>query len=158
MRADVPGLFFGFPFVASSGDDTPSPEFANQDPPQAIIPAVAKIQAHSAPLGMHFYRGAMFPEAYRNVAFVAEHGSWNRSEPVGYRVSMFAFDDDGVLLSQGVFAAGWLQGGSAWGRPVDIEELSDGSLLISDDFCRRSLPHQLRSLGAVVWASGRQLS
>jgi glucose/arabinose dehydrogenase len=134
LRAPEPGLFFGFPFVASSGDSTPSPAFAGRDMPQEMTPAVAKIQAHSAPLGMHFYRGEQFPEEYRNVAFVAEHGSWNRSEPVGYQVSLFAFDEKGELLRQEVFATGWLQRGRPWGRPVDIDELSDGSLLVSDDF------------------------
>ena len=134
LHAPEPGLFFGFPFVASSGGDTPGPGFANRPMPQPMTPAVAKIQAHSAPLGMHFYRGEMFPAEYRHVAFVAEHGSWNRSEPVGYRVSMFWFDGAGTLLSEGVFISGWLQGGRPWGRPVDIDELSDGSLLISDDF------------------------
>lgn len=133
LRADKAGLYYGFPYVASSGDDTPSPDFVGQEPPEDIVPAVAKIQAHSAPLGIHFYQGDMFPESYRNVAFVAEHGSWNRSEPVGYQVSMFVFSDDGELLSQSVFALGWLQDGQAWGRPVDIAELSDGSLLVSDD-------------------------
>jgi glucose/arabinose dehydrogenase len=133
LRAPEARLYFGFPYVASSGDDTPSPDFANKEPPQDITAAVAKIQAHSAPLGIHFYRGDMFPETYKNVAFVAEHGSWNRSEPVGYQVSMFRFSDEGELLEQAVFASGWLQEGRAWGRPVDIKELADGSLLISDD-------------------------
>ncbi len=134
LRAPEPGLFFGFPYMASSGDTTPSPAFAGREMPREMTPAVAKIQAHSAPLGIHFYRGEQFPAQYRNVAFVAEHGSWNRSEPVGYQVSLFAFDEEGKLLRQEVFAKGWLQGGRPWGRPVDIDELSDGSLLVSDDF------------------------
>lgn len=91
-------------------------------------------QAHSAPLGIHFYRGEMFPEPYRNGAFVARHGSWNRTVPVGYDIVFVRFDEAGDPVSQEVFASGWLVRGSAWGRPVDIKELPDGSLLVSDDF------------------------
>jgi glucose/arabinose dehydrogenase len=81
---------------------------------------------------MRFYTGRMFPERYRNGIFIAEHGSWNRSTPIGYRVTF-------VPMANGrpgpfeVFAEGWLQGSSAWGRPVDVLVMPDGALLVSDD-------------------------
>ncbi|MCZ6860953.1 MAG: hypothetical protein O7I42_11880 [Alphaproteobacteria bacterium] len=75
----------------------------------------------------------MFPEEYRGDAFVAQHGSWNRSDPFGYRILRVRFDQEGRPVSKAVFAYGWLQDEEAWGRPVDIKELDDGSLLVSDD-------------------------
>jgi len=89
--------------------------------------------AHVAALGIHFYRGSMFPPEYRGDAFVAQHGSWNRTVPDGYRVMRIRFDADGKPVGKEIFADGWLVAGSAWGRPVDIKELPDGSLLVSDD-------------------------
>ena len=82
---------------------------------------------------MAFYTGNMFPETYQNAAFIAEHGSWNRSEPIGYRVVVARFDDAGPLLGTDIFAEGWLDGEESWGRPVDVEPLPDGSILVSDD-------------------------
>lgn len=134
IRADRPGLFFGLPYVATAGGKVRSPGYENKQPPMPITPAVAEFQAHSAPLGLHLYRGKAFPEAYRNGAFVARHGSWNRSTPVGYDILLVRFDDKGNPLQQETFATGWLQENGAWGRPVDIKELPDGSLLVSDDF------------------------
>ena len=76
----------------------------------------------------------MFPEAYRHDALVAQHGSWNRTEPIGYRIMRVRFDDQGLPTGKEVFIDGWLDAdGDAWGRVVDIAELSDGSLLVSDD-------------------------
>ena len=81
-----------------------------------------------------FYRGGMFPEDYRNDALLAQHGSWNRSEPTGYRIMRVRFSPAGQPQGQWVFIDGWLgKDGSVSGRPVDLEELPDGSLLISDD-------------------------
>ena len=87
---------------------------------------------HVAALGMRFYRGAMFPPAYRGQVFVAEHGSWNRSKKSGYRVSLVRIEG-GRAVAYEAFAQGWLQGERSWGRPVDVQELPDGSLLVSDD-------------------------
>jgi glucose/arabinose dehydrogenase len=81
---------------------------------------------------MRFYTGRMFPDEYRNQIFVAEHGSWNRSIPIGYRISLVRLDDSRVV-SYEAFAEGWLQGSAAWGRPVDVQVLPDGALLVSDD-------------------------
>ena len=134
LHAPRPGLFFGFPYVASAGSDVVSPGYEGKKPPKPITPAVLNFQAHVAALGIHFYRGTMFPEEYRRSAFVALHGSWNRSTPVGYEVVRVKFDDKGQPVGQEVFATGWLEGRNAWGRPVDVKELPDGSLLVSDDF------------------------
>jgi glucose/arabinose dehydrogenase len=81
---------------------------------------------------MRFYTGSMFPEEYRGQIFIAEHGSWNRSTPIGYRVTLIRLEGDRAV-SYEVFAEGWLQGFSAWGRPVDLLVMHDGSLLVSDD-------------------------
>ena len=81
---------------------------------------------------MTFYRGKMFPEKYRNAIFIAEHGSWYRSSPLGYRVAVAWPQPDGSATTE-VFAQGWLKGNAAWGRPVALLELADGSLLLSDD-------------------------
>jgi glucose/arabinose dehydrogenase len=81
---------------------------------------------------MRFYTGSMFPTHYRQQIFIAEHGSWNRTVPIGYRV-MLARLEDNRAVSYEPFAEGWLQDGRAWGRPVDVLVMPDGSLLISDD-------------------------
>src|SRR5207245_5104174 len=81
---------------------------------------------------MRFYTGNQFPAEYRNNIFIAEHGSWNRSKKIGYRVARVVVEG-GRVSKHEIFAEGWLQGESAWGRPVDIEVMPDGSLLVSDD-------------------------
>jgi glucose/arabinose dehydrogenase len=125
------GQHFGFPFV--HGTDIKDPEFWEKRPanfdwvkPQINLPA------HVAALGMRFYTGKMFPEKYRGGIFIAEHGSWNRSKKIGYRVEFIPVRN-GSAQGEEVFASGWLQGEKAWGRPVDIEMLPDGSILVSDD-------------------------
>jgi glucose/arabinose dehydrogenase len=132
-RAPRAGMDFGFPYC--HGGDTPDPEFGKGHPCSAFTPPVAKLGAHVAALGMRFYTGSMFPPAYRNNVFIAEHGSWNRSKKAGYRVVRVIADPDGSNARQEVFAEGWLQPGEAvWGRPADVLPLPDGSLLISDDY------------------------
>ena len=126
------GQHFGFPFLGGASVKLTGFEDA-QAPADAVAPVI-EFQAHTANLGIHFYRGAMFPSEYRNDAFVAQHGSWNRTEAVGYRIMRIRFDDDGNAVSKEVFADGWLEGQFAVGRPVSITELPDGSLLVSDDF------------------------
>ncbi|MCZ6748193.1 MAG: PQQ-dependent sugar dehydrogenase [SAR324 cluster bacterium] len=125
------GLHFGFPWYGGGRDRTA--EFRGQEPPRPSTFPVVEFQAHVAALGMHFYRGDSFPAQYRHDAFVAQHGSWDRTTPVGYRVMRIRFDDAGNPAGKEVFAEGWLQGRSVSGRPMDIEELADGSLLVSDD-------------------------
>jgi glucose/arabinose dehydrogenase len=81
---------------------------------------------------MRFYTGSMFPSEYRNQIFIAEHGSWNRSTPIGYRVTVVELKGN-KAASYRPFAQGWLQGSRAWGRPVDVLVMPDGALLVSDD-------------------------
>jgi glucose/arabinose dehydrogenase len=131
-RAPERDLHFGYPYVWGPGE--PYPQFAGEQPPGPITHPALNFEAHVAALGLHFYRGRMFPQEYRQDAFVAQHGSWNRSDPIGYRVMRVSFDPSGRPSGKQVFIDGWLgSGGRAWGRPVDVAELPDGSLLISDD-------------------------
>ncbi|SIT40160.1 Glucose/sorbosone dehydrogenase [Paraburkholderia ribeironis] len=132
-RAPRAGMDFGFPYC--HGGDTPDPKFGKDRPCSSLTPPVVKLGAHVAALGMRFYDGSMFPAAYRNNIFIAEHGSWNRSTKVGYRVVRVITEPNGSKARQEVFAEGWLQPGEAvWGRPADVLPLPDGSLLISDDY------------------------
>jgi glucose/arabinose dehydrogenase len=124
------GLHFGYPYCHAG--DIPDPEFGKKRACSEFIPPAQKLGAHVAALGMRFYTGAMFPAQYRNQIFIAEHGSWNRSTPIGYRVSLVQLDNNRAVAYQ-VFAEGWLQGSRAWGRPVDVLVMPDGSLLVSDD-------------------------
>ncbi|MBK9148540.1 MAG: sorbosone dehydrogenase family protein [Flavobacteriales bacterium] len=129
-RLGTVGAHFGFPFChAGSVSD---PEFGDRRACDAFMPPAAKLGAHVAPLGMRFYTGSMFPEKYRNAIFIAEHGSWNRSTPVGYRL-VAAFPQPDGSATHEVFAEGWLKGSRAWGRPVDVLVAPDGALLVSDD-------------------------
>ncbi|HYS68145.1 MAG TPA: PQQ-dependent sugar dehydrogenase, partial [Paraburkholderia sp.] len=108
-RAQRAGMDFGFPYC--HGGDTPDPEFGKDHPCSSFTPPVVKLGAHVAALGMRFYSGSMFPSAYRNTIFIAEHGSWNRSKKTGYRVVRVVSDPDGSNARQEVFAEGWLQPG-----------------------------------------------
>lgn len=130
-RAPKADMHFGYPFVHAG--DVIDPEFGEGKKIEDYTPPAAKLNAHTAALGMKFYTGKMFPANYKNQIFIAEHGSWNRSQPTGYRVSLVKIDDNkGVTYED--FASGWLKNGKAWGRPVDVLQLEDGSLLVSDDF------------------------
>ena len=123
------GMHFGFPYCYGKGHNDPEYEGAECD---QYTPADLELGPHVAALGMRFYTGSMFPQQYRGGIFIAEHGSWNRSTPIGYRV-MFVRMKNGKPASYDVFAEGWLQGSTAWGRPVDVEVMPDGALLVSDD-------------------------
>jgi hypothetical protein len=125
------GEHFGFPYC--HGGDIPDPEFGADKKCRQFTAPVWKFKAHMAPLGLRFYRGKQFSVEYKNQLFVAEHGSWNRSEPQGYRVVSVKFKQ-GKPVSEQVFIDGWLsKDGTVLGRPVDVLEMPDGSLLISDD-------------------------
>jgi glucose/arabinose dehydrogenase len=124
------GLHFGFPFCHQG--DVPDPEFGDRRPCSEVEPPARKLGAHVAALGMRFYDGALFPPEYRGRIFVAEHGSWNRSSKVGYRVVSVRLEG-GRAVSEEPFAEGWLEGEEAWGRPVDVLVMPDGALLVSDD-------------------------
>jgi len=124
------GEHFGFPYCHEGS--IPDPEFGTLRDCNEFIPPVAKLGPHVAPLGMRFYRGKQFPKKYWNAIFIAEHGSWNRTTPIGYRVAVAFPQADGTATTE-IFAEGWLKGSSATGRPVDVLEAPDGSLLVSDD-------------------------
>lgn len=125
------GMHFGYPYC--HGGTVLDPEFGKGKSCADYSSPAKRVGAHVAALGMTFYQGKMFPEAYRNRIFVCEHGSWNRSVPDGYRVMMATLQGNEVVRYE-PFVSGWLEGGEAWGRPVALLELPDGSLLISDDF------------------------
>jgi len=130
-RAPEPGMHFGFPHC--HGGDIPDPEFGSRGVCERYVPPAAKLGPHVAALGLRFYTGAMFPGEYRDQPIWAEHGSWNRSTPIGYRVMRARLDGSRVAAVE-PFAEGWLgEGGDRWGRPVDVEVMPDGSLLVSDD-------------------------
>ena len=125
------GLHFGFPFL--HGSSIVDPEFGRKTPDVPFTKPARELGPHVASLGMRFYTGKMFPEEYRNQIFIAEHGSWNRSIPIGYRVSLVRLKNS-LPTSYEVFAEGWLQKNRILGRPVDVEIMTDGSLLVSDDY------------------------
>ncbi|HJV64386.1 MAG TPA: sorbosone dehydrogenase family protein [Geomonas sp.] len=129
-RAYRPGLHFGFPYW--HGRTIQDPEFGSRMKREDFVPPEVELAPHAAALGMRFYTGSMFPDEYRGAIFIAEHGSWNRSKKIGYRISLVR-PHAGHDGSYRVFAQGWLQHESAWGRPVDVQVMPDGSLLVSDD-------------------------
>ena len=129
-RASGAGLHFGYPYC--HGGDIPDPEFGQERDCQEFTPPARNLGPHVAAIGMRFYTGDMFPEEYRNQILIAEHGSWNRAEPLGYRLSLVR-QEKGQVTAYEVFAEGWLQGGSPWGRPVDLLVMPDGALLVSDN-------------------------
>lgn len=139
--ASKPGMHFGWPFCHQG--DVADPQFGAQRACSTTEPPALTLGAHVAALGVTFYTGSMFPAAYKNAVFVAEHGSWNRSSPSGFRV-MVGNTDGRRITNYRPFLDGFLAAGSermsgrgswetATGRPVDILQLPDGSVLISED-------------------------
>ncbi|MGH2647137.1 MAG: PQQ-dependent sugar dehydrogenase, partial [Ginsengibacter sp.] len=132
-NATQAGMNFGYPYCHEG--DILDPEFGKGKNCSDYTPPAKKLGAHVASLGMRFYTGNMFPAEYKNAIFIAEHGSWNRSTPIGYRVVVCKMDADGRLTDPIPFAQGWLQNTSTVnGRPVDVDFLQDGSMLVSDDY------------------------
>ena len=141
-RAPRAGLHFGYPYC--HGGTLADPEFGRARPCPEFAPPAQNLGPHVAALGMRFYTGSMFPAEYRNQIIIAEHGSWNRSVPQGYRLSLVKLEGNKVL-SYTRFAEGWMRGmkpaaagggamvGDVWGRPADVLVMRDGSLLVSDD-------------------------
>ncbi|MCS6765597.1 MAG: PQQ-dependent sugar dehydrogenase [Candidatus Protistobacter heckmanni] len=125
------GAHFGYPYCHQG--DLPDPEFGKGRSCGDYDKPELKLGPHVAPLGLRFYTGRMFPADYANNMFIAEHGSWNRSKKIGYRVVRVGLDKQGKVARHEVFLSGWLQGEEAWGRPVDVQVMPDGALLISDD-------------------------
>ena len=144
-RVDKIGENFGFPWYG--GGHTRTNEYKDQTPPEDIVfPEVEQV-AHAADLGLTFYTGTMFPAKYQGAIFSTQHGSWNRTVPVGARVMVTFLKDDGHVAGPSIpFAEGWNENGHYLGRPVDVAQYWDGSLLVSDDF-----------VGAVyrIWYDGK---
>lgn len=129
-HAPKAGLHFGYPYC--HGGTLADPDYGHKRPCSDFAPPAQNLGPHVASLGMRFYTGRQFPSQYRHRIFIAEHGSWNRSKKIGYRVSMVTLEGNRAVAYE-PFASGWLQGESAWGRPADVLVLPDGSLLVSDD-------------------------
>ncbi len=133
-HATEEGMHFGYPYCHQG--DLADPKFGDKRDCSEFTPPVRNLGPHVAPLGVEFYTGSMFPEKYKNQILIAEHGSWNRSKKIGYRVMLVTLDENQQATSYEPFADGWLDEAEdeAWGRPVDLEFLPDGSMLVSDDF------------------------
>ncbi|HKJ95753.1 MAG TPA: PQQ-dependent sugar dehydrogenase [Gammaproteobacteria bacterium] len=132
-RATAMGQNFGFPYYG--GGHVRTNEYQGEEPPADVVFPEVEMVAHAADLGMTFYTGRMFPAQYRGGIFSAQHGSWNRTVPVGARVMYTPVNEDGTAGETQVFASGWLKEdtGEYLGRPVDVKQYLDGSLLVSDD-------------------------
>jgi glucose/arabinose dehydrogenase len=131
-RIDKAGEQFGFPWYG--GGHTRTNEFKNDTPPADVVfPEVEQV-AHAADLGLSFYTGDQFPAKYKGAIFSTQHGSWNRTVPVGARLMVTFLKDDGHVAGPSIpFAEGWNDNGHYLGRPVDVQQYWDGSLLVSDD-------------------------
>jgi glucose/arabinose dehydrogenase len=142
MSEDVPedelnritkvGEHFGAPYCLQG--NIVDPEFGWGKSCSEFTPPVGLLGPHSASLGMRFYTGSMFPKTYKNAIFVARHGSWNRSKKVGGDVAVVKLNKDGTVKSMEPFLTGFLENNSYIGRPVDVMQMKDGSLLVSDDY------------------------
>jgi glucose/arabinose dehydrogenase len=134
-RATEAGQHFGMPWYG--GGRVRTNEYKDSDPPAGVRFPEAEMIAHAADLGLNFYTGTMFPERYRGGLFSAQRGSWNRTKPAGARVMFTPMKPDGSGMAgePEVFASGWLdeETGEYYGRIVDVAQLPDGSLLVSDD-------------------------
>ncbi|HEY9005331.1 MAG TPA: sorbosone dehydrogenase family protein [Ohtaekwangia sp.] len=126
------GMHFGYPYCHEGS--IKDPEFGDKHACAEFTAPADKLGPHVAPLGLKFYTGNMFPAAYKNQIFVAEHGSWNRSKKIGYNVTLVKLQNNKVTEHE-AFATGWLDDATQkeWGRPVDVLVMPDGSLLVSDD-------------------------
>jgi len=133
-RATATGQHFGFPWYG--GGDTRTNEYTDSEPPADVVFPEVAMDAHAADLGLAFYTDKQFPAKYQGGIFSAQHGSWNRTTPIGARVMFTSLNEEGGAAETEVFADGWLieETGEYWGRPVDVAVLKDGSLLVSDDF------------------------
>ena len=125
------GMNFGYPFCHQG--DFLDPEFGKGRSCDEFDKPELKLGAHVAALGMRFYNGNMFPAEYKGNIFIAEHGSWNKTKKSGYQVVRVVLDSKNKPVKLEPFITGWLEGDKFWGRPVDVQMLKDGSILVSDD-------------------------
>jgi len=124
---------FGYPYCHQG--DTPDPKLAMGHKCSEFAPPALKLGAHVAPLGMKFYTGNQFPAEYKNNILIAEHGSWNRHKYIGGRIMRVTVDAHGKTAKEQVFASGWIDADNKYhGRPNDLLEAKDGSLLVADDY------------------------
>ena len=130
-RAPAKGRHFGFPYCHAG--TLADPVFGVKRPCSSFVAPARTLGPHVAALGMRFYTGTSFPAEYRRQIIIAEHGSWNRSIPIGYRLTRVTLKGNEVAGYE-PFVEGWLQNGKPWGRPVDVLVMPDGALLVSDDF------------------------
>ena len=132
-RLDHPGRDnFGFPYCHQG--NIADPEFGWGHNCDEFTQPIALLGPHSAPLGMRFYTGHMFPAEYSNAVFIARHGSWNRTNILGGDIVAVTLDTDGNVNSVKPFITGFVQSNTYVARPADVEVMKDGSLLISDDY------------------------
>jgi len=133
-RAPSDGMHFGYPYCHQG--DLSDPDFGSKSPCSDYTQPAQNLGPHVAPLGIEFTHGTQFELDYKETAFMAEHGSWNRSKKIGYRITAVPLDENFESKGYEVFASGWLdeETDEVWGRPVDIEWMPDGSMLVSDDF------------------------
>ena len=129
-HAPKKGMHFGYPFCHAG--EFSDPKFGDKRECSEFTSPAQKLGAHVASLGISFIEKDVFPEGYKKSVFIAEHGSWNKTVPDGYRITRVELDGDKAVKYE-VFAEGWLKGADKRGRPVDILEMEDGSLLVSDD-------------------------
>jgi len=131
-RAPKAGMNFGYPYYHSG--TIKDPQFGGTHKASEFTVPAINLGPHVAALGLKFYTGKMFPANYRNQIFIAEHGSWNRTKKIGYRISLVKIEN-GKAKGYNPFATGWLNENTQvpWGRPVDVLILKDGSMLVSDD-------------------------
>jgi len=127
------GENFGYPFCHQG--DIPDPVYGKYARCTDFVPPDVKLGPHVASLGMRFYTGDMFPADYKNNIIVAEHGSWNRTKKSGYNLTRVMLNADGTkVVKTEPFMTGLLNGNDFWGRPVDVQVMPDGALLVSDDW------------------------
>lgn len=132
-RVTEAGSHFGYPYC--HGGTISDPEFGQEQACDKFVKPAQNLGPHVAPLGLKFYTGDNFPMQYRDQLFIAEHGSWNRSQKIGYRISTVRVENANTATTYETFASGWLDDAEqkSWGRPVDVLVLKDGSMLVSDD-------------------------
>jgi glucose/arabinose dehydrogenase len=130
-HAPQSGMNFGYPYCHAG--TIADPEFGSKHACSEFTAPAQNLGPHVASLGMRFYTGTQFPAEYQNQIFIAEHGSWNRSQKIGYRISVVKLNGD-QAVSYTPFATGWLTNETAWGRPADVLIMPDGSLFVSDDY------------------------
>jgi glucose/arabinose dehydrogenase len=130
-RVTRKGVHFGYPYCHQG--DTLDPELGRGRSCSEFAPPALKLGAHVAPLGMRFYNGKMFPAEYRNRIIIANHGSWNKTGKSGFNLTQVTLDAQGKAVKFESFAEGWAEGNNYWGRPVDVQVMPDGALLVSDD-------------------------